>query len=234
MSYDVRSIGSSGSIGPSEAKPLSLPVLGVQSAALRSASVGRRELAPYQPGLQQKLGFAGLLGRMARTVDQQVNVEVGLVAAHPSAGPRERGRPGGAPPFAALIEAVARRVGVEPSLLAAVAESESGFNPSAVSKAGAKGLMQLMDGTARGLGVSNAFDPQQSLVGGARFLKGLIDRYSGSLPLALAAYNAGPGAVDRHGGIPPYAETQAYVPRVLSALERYRQTAWGQGGSQLQ
>jgi soluble lytic murein transglycosylase-like protein len=134
---------------------------------------------------------------------------------------------GDAPPFASAIEAVARQVGLDPVLLAAVVEAESSFRSGAVSRAGAKGLMQLMDSTALALGVANPFDPQQNLLGGARFLRGLLDRYGQSLPLALAAYNAGPGAVDRYGGIPPFAETQAYVPRVLANLQRYRATSWG-------
>ncbi|HUX86303.1 MAG TPA: lytic transglycosylase domain-containing protein, partial [Chloroflexota bacterium] len=115
-------------------------------------------------------------------------------------------------PLASLVTSVAGREGVPPALVAAVVDAESGFNSLAVSSAGAKGLMQLMDGTARGLGVTNPFDPEQNLVGGTRFLRGLLDRYHGNLTLALAAYNAGPGAVDAAGGqVPPFPETQLYV-----------------------
>lgn len=125
-------------------------------------------------------------------------------------------------PFGAEIASIARQVGLNPALLAAVVDAESGFNPRAVSSAGAKGLMQLMDGTARGLGVTDPFDPIQNLLGGARFLQSLLNRYGGDLAKALAAYNAGPAAVDRYGGIPPYAETQRYVPKVLAAFQKYQ------------
>lgn len=124
--------------------------------------------------------------------------------------------------YGPLIADAARRYGVDPALVAGVIESESGFNARATSSAGAKGLMQLMDGTARGLGVADSYDPVQNVNGGTKFLRQLLDRYNGDARLALAAYNAGGGAVDRYGGVPPYPETQRYVPRVLAAAERYR------------
>jgi soluble lytic murein transglycosylase-like protein len=125
-------------------------------------------------------------------------------------------------PYASMIQEAARRAGVEPALVAAVAHAESNFNARANSPAGAKGLMQLMNGTARGLGVTNPFDPEQNLAGGARFLAGLLKQFRGDHALALAAYNAGPGAVQRYGGIPPYQETQRYVPKVLGLRDHYR------------
>jgi soluble lytic murein transglycosylase-like protein len=117
--------------------------------------------------------------------------------------------------YGAEIDEVATRHGVSPALVRALIRVESGFNPWAVSSKGAQGLMQLMPRTAMSLGVRDAFDPRQNIDGGVRHLRYLIDRYPGNLPLALAAYNAGEGAVDRHGGIPPYQETQQYVRKVL-------------------
>jgi peptidoglycan DL-endopeptidase CwlO len=120
-------------------------------------------------------------------------------------------------PYADLFNAAGTKHGVSPKLLAAVAKVESGYNPQAVSKAGARGLMQIMPGTAAGLGVANAFDPAQAVEGAAKLLSSNLKEF-GSLDLALAAYNAGGGAVKKYGGIPPYKETQAYVPKVKAAL----------------
>ena len=120
-------------------------------------------------------------------------------------------------PYADLFAAAGARHGVDARLLAEVARAESGFNPRAVSRAGAEGLMQLMPGTAKELGVANSFDPAQAVDGAARLLASHL-RSFGSTDLALAAYNAGPGAVRRYDGVPPYAETQAYVRKITSAL----------------
>jgi soluble lytic murein transglycosylase-like protein len=120
-----------------------------------------------------------------------------------------------------LIEQAAAQAGVDPDLVRAVAAVESGYRNEAVSSAGAKGLMQLMDGTARQLGVTDSFDPEQNLLGGATYLRFLLDKF-GDEKLALAAYNAGPGAVQRYGGIPPYSETRDYVRLVTGERERLR------------
>ena len=117
-------------------------------------------------------------------------------------------------PYASLFQAAGLKRGVAPSLLAAVAKAESGFDPSSVSPVGAQGLMQIMPSTAKGLGIDPT-DPAQAVDGAARLLRGYLDKY-GSPELALAAYNAGPGAVAKYGGIPPYAETQKYVRTVLA------------------
>ena len=122
-------------------------------------------------------------------------------------------------PYSVLFNRAGAKYGVSPALLSAVAKQESGYDPKAVSGAGAQGLMQLMPGTARGLGVTNSFDPTQAVDGAARMLRDLTSRF-GSTELALAAYNAGPGAVLKYHGIPPYAETQKYVRSVMSHLGR--------------
>ncbi len=124
--------------------------------------------------------------------------------------------------LAPLIESAAQRAGVDSALVAAVARAESGFRADAGSPAGAQGLMQLMPSTAAGLGVTNLKDPEQSLNGGARYLRQMLDQFGGDTEKALAAYNAGPGAVTRYGGVPPYSETAAYVPKVMEYYAQYR------------
>ena len=127
------------------------------------------------------------------------------------------------------VAAAATANGVAPALLAAVLRAESGFDPRAVSPAGARGIAQLMPATARGLGVGDPFDPGQAIPAAARLLGGHL-RAFGSVPLALAAYNAGPGAVRRYGGVPPYRETQAYVARVMALAGGAGALAAGAGG----
>jgi soluble lytic murein transglycosylase len=119
-----------------------------------------------------------------------------------------------------IILEVSREHGVEPALVKAVIAAESNFDPTAVSKKGAQGLMQLMPRTAESLGVRDPFEPDENVGGGTRYLKRMLDRY-GDVSRALAAYNAGPEAVDRHRGIPPYRETRAYVARVLTYYRGY-------------
>lgn len=114
------------------------------------------------------------------------------------------------------IDAAAKSEGVDPVLVRAVIQQESGGRSDAISPAGAKGLMQLMDSTAAEVGVNDSLDPRQNVVGGVRYLRKMLDRFDGDESLALAAYNAGPGAVERHGGIPPYQETRQYVRNVLA------------------
>jgi soluble lytic murein transglycosylase-like protein len=115
-----------------------------------------------------------------------------------------------------LVHRLSAEGGLDPKLVDSVVRVESAYNPSAVSHKGAQGLMQLMPDTARRLDVDDPFDPEQNIRGGIRELDRLIERYSGNLQLALAAYNAGEGAVERHRGIPPYQETRDYVARVMS------------------
>jgi soluble lytic murein transglycosylase-like protein len=113
---------------------------------------------------------------------------------------------------------------VDPSLVKAIIANESGFNANATSKVGAQGLMQLMPSTAQSVGVRNSYDPSQNVAGGTRYLKGLLDRFNGDVRLAVAAYNAGPDAVEKYGDVPPYAETQNYVQNVLGSYAKYRIT----------
>jgi soluble lytic murein transglycosylase-like protein len=129
---------------------------------------------------------------------------------------------GGDTSFDAEINAAASSNGIDPALLKGLVAQESGFNPSARSGAGAVGLTQLMPGTAASLGVSNPLDPVQSLQGGAKYLRQQLDRFGGDEKLALAAYNAGPGAVQKFGGVPPYRETQNYVTSVMGKAAAYR------------
>ena len=119
-----------------------------------------------------------------------------------------------------MIREVSARYRVDPALVRAVIQTESNWNTNAVSRVGALGLMQLVPGTAQQLGVSNALDPKQNLDGGVRYLHSLLERYNGDLDKALAAYNAGPGAVDRAGGIPRYRETRNYVQKVTDSYYR--------------
>lgn len=119
--------------------------------------------------------------------------------------------------YEAIFDEASRTYGVSKSLLLAVAKQESNFDANSVSHAGAQGIMQLMPGTAKTLGVKNAFDPYENIMGGAKLLRDNI-RSFGSVPLALAAYNAGPGAVKKYGGVPPYKETQDYVKKIMADL----------------
>lgn len=185
------------------------------------ALIAGRPPAPPPPG------FAGQLQAAAGDVPVGAGPTTGAAGAPPVAGPGGTVPAGGASggvPYAAQIEAAAARHGVDPALLKGLIRQESNFNPRAVSPAGARGLGQLMPGTAAGLGVTDPFDPTQSANGAARYLRQQLDRF-GSPEKALAAYNAGPGAVQRFGGIPPYAETRAYVTKVMGYAAQYRASA---------
>jgi soluble lytic murein transglycosylase-like protein len=188
-------------------------------AAQAAAPVATATTSSDLTAAQNGASFAGALASATGTGTANASAST---LATPAAG--ASALPAGTP-FAAQITASAKRNGIDPALLAGRIKQESGFNPHAGSAAGAQGLTQLMPGTARGLGVSNPFDPAQSIEGGARYLKQQLDHFGGDVARALAAYNAGPGAVQRYGGVPPYAETQNYVRRVQAYAAAFRSNA---------
>ena len=155
---------------------------------------------------------------------QQAGAGQATVAATPAAGPVDG-------QFSELINAAATKYGIDPALLKGLIRQESNFNPSAKSPAGAAGLTQLMPGTAAALGVANPLDPAQAIEGGAKYLSQQLKAFGGDVRKALAAYNAGPGAVSRYGGVPPYAETQNYVRSVMAFADEYRRQSQPVAGS---
>jgi soluble lytic murein transglycosylase-like protein len=129
------------------------------------------------------------------------------------------------------VSAAAREFGVDEAIVRAIIHAESAFNPNALSRVGAQGLMQLMPATARRFGVGNPFDAGQNIRGGVQYLAWLLKRFKGDLTLAAAGYNAGEGAVDKYNGVPPYNETRRYVERVGVLAQRYRGTAVASAGA---
>ena len=124
-----------------------------------------------------------------------------------------------------IIQEAAAEHDLDPDLIRAVMQAESAFHPFAVSRAGAEGLMQLMPALADEMSVSNSFDPRENIMGGARYLKRLLDHHNGNIDLALASYNAGPGNVQRYGGIPPFRETRRYVKTIKGILAAKKRSA---------
>jgi soluble lytic murein transglycosylase-like protein len=193
----------------------------MNAPVLRSASLQKAlAMVPVKAPAASNTNFAATLAR-AQTRAPQAPTTAAAAGVTPTDA-------SGPIPYLNEITQAARKYGVDPALLAGLVKTESNFNPKAQSGVGAKGLTQLMDATAKGLGVTNAFDVQQSLDGGAKFLGGLLKQFHGDESLALAAYNAGPGAVQKYGGIPPYQETQRYVPKVLGFATQFRRIIGGQ------
>jgi len=208
--------------------------VGTPVAAVADAQPG--DLVFFEPGASGP-GHVGIYignGQMIDAPHQGTDVQVQSVGT-PSAirrvlpagaavGPSFTATPGALPDslgvpanLVSMFTSAAARHGVPAALLAAVAKQESGYNAGAVSSAGAQGIMQLMPSTARGLGV-NPLDPAQAIDGAAQLLGNYLQQYNGSVPLTLAAYNAGPGAVAQYGGVPPYSETTAYIRNIVSML----------------
>jgi len=171
----------------------------IESVLPKSTSVTPNITQNEQPRLADQQGVVGNVASFANTL-------------------RSRALSSGNTDLDAIFEAAGHKYNISTDLLKAVARVESNFRPDATSRVGAMGIMQLMPGTAKYLGVDDAYDPEQNIMGGAKYLKEQLDRFDGDVKLALAAYNAGWPAVLKHGGIPPFRETQAYVPKVLGYM----------------
>jgi soluble lytic murein transglycosylase-like protein len=220
------------SAAPDPTTPQAAPADGlVNGATWASAAPGYAQSSDQAPadsifGAVER-GFSALTGFLQRefgALERQFSGALSsLFDGSPSAGAKPsppapaRSSAATPSPYDGIIQQAAVKNQLDPALITAVMGQESGFNADAHSGAGALGLMQLMPDTAKQLGVSDPLDPAQNVDGGARLLRSLLDQFGGRLDMALAAYNAGPAAVERYGGIPPYPETQAYVRDVMSA-----------------
>ena len=189
---------------------------GTTGASAAAASVLASTASPTGASGQASTSFAAAL-QAATTADAAPAAPIG------AQGTADLGGTGSTSQYDPLIEQAAARYGIDPAVLHGLIQQESGFNPEAQSGAGAAGLTQLMPSTASSLGVTNPLNPAESIEGGARYLSQMMSRFGGNTEDALAAYNAGPGAVQQYGGVPPYAETQSYVQKVLGYAEAYRQ-----------
>ncbi len=180
----------------------------VGTATSQGVNGTNKEIQSFDKVLQNSatVKFGDLLTKPVKKVDAAIYTAQANASEHLT--PRQK--------IQNIVSNMSKKHGVDEKLVNAVIKQESGFNPNAKSKVGALGLMQLMPSTARGLGVTNPMDPEQNVEGGVKYLKSMLNKYNGNVILALAAYNAGPGAVDKYDGVPPYKETQNYVRSVLS------------------
>lgn len=182
------------------------------SSALSRPASTPSNLRMNTGGSHPGVSFEHLVNSMAE--DKRFKPAAGVGGASPWKGdPKD---------FDGMISDAAKKHGVDESLVRAVIKQESGFNPKATSGCGAQGLMQLMPDTAKELGCGNAYDPYQNIMAGSKYLRQLMDRFDGNMTKAIAGYNAGPGAVEQYGGLPPYAETQNYVSKVLENFRNYK------------
>lgn len=198
--------------------------------ALGPAGVQRR-MQEIQAKMDAAFGthrssFAGTLDEVMKNSAPAISGEIGNGNApvNPMAGNLQLKLTGDAAKYRSMANTAADQAGVPRDLFAAIIDTESSWDPTSVSEFHAAGLAQLMPSTAKQLGVTNIFDPQQNLGGGARYLAQLLQQFNGNRELAVAAYNAGPGAVTRAHGIPPYPETQNYVRKVLGKVSAYSST----------
>ena len=193
----------------------------VVSALLISPNICFEEVYIYQGPNGERIISDRLVSGYELVTTRDTLKDTGYILANKPIGT------GGPTEFKHYIRSASRTYGVYPAPVQAVIQVESGFNPNAVSKKGAPGLMQVMTGTAFQYNVVDRFDPRQNINGGVRHLRDLMDHFDGEIPLVLAAYNAGAGAVKRHQGIPPYSETRRYVNKVLAIHNQYRKFWYG-------